>query len=1090
MGDESDKIADIVVGRWPALQGEGRNTLNFSLPFIERPIATILLSVGLFLAGAVAYRFMPVAALPNVEFPTIYVSASRPGADPSTMAATVAAPLERRLAEIPGVIELTSTSSLGTSSIAIQFDIGRKIDSAARDVQAALNAAVADLPGDLPSLPTFRKANPNGSPILILALTSDTLAPSAIYDVADTVLAQRISQLDGVAEATVSGAEQPAIRVRVNPVAIAAMGLSMEDVRLAIINANATGPLGAFDSDGVAQTIAANAQMREPREYRDIVVKSQNGAVTLLGDIATVERSTRNSRAAAWFNGQPAILINITKQADANVIETVDRIHALLPELKRWVPAGIRFSVLTDRTLMIRASVRDMQLTLGATIILVMLVVFVFLRRLTPTVAVGITVPLSLSGTCAAMWFAGFSIDNLSLMALAVSVGFVVDDAIVMIENTFRNRERGLSPMRAAMVSARQISFTVIAISVSLVAAFIPMLFMGGLAGRMFREFSVTLVFAITISTFISLSVTPMICARFLRPLPYPPPLAGEGREGAGGGLGRGWLDQLVENALAAMIRRYGTSLQFVLRHQVLTLAALAGTMALTVYMYIHTPKGFFPPDDSGFIGAYAGASQDISFQQMTVLVQRAAEIVQADPAVAAVGSSVGGNSFGGTVNNGRLFIGLKPPAERGGMPTSAIVDRLRLAVADIPGLRVYMWPAQQLPYLGGRQSQSQYQFTLMDADAEELSLWLPRLQDRIRRIPGIIDVTTDRQLGGLQANVVIDRSTASRLGLQVQDIDNALNNAFSQRQISTIFTQRNQYRVILETDPQFQQDPSNINRVFVGGGTAQGVSLGGTQVPLAAVARIEKSNTPLSVNHQSQYPAATVTWNLTADTPLETAANAVMQAVAEMHLPDTVRTDFAGDMKVFRESAASQEVLILAALIAVYIVLGVLYESLAHPLTIVSTLPSAGLGALLALTLFGAELSIIAFIGIILLIGIVKKNGIMLVDFALAAQRHDGRTPEAAIYEACLKRFRPILMTTLAALLGAVPLLVATGTGSDLRRPLGMTIIGGLAVSQLLTLYTTPVVYLLLDRLHRRLWGEATLRPSAPDAAADAPAE
>src|SRR5262252_3899686 len=1016
---------------------------------------------------------MPVAALPNVEFATIYVSASRPGADPSTMAATVAAPLERRLGEIPGVVELTSTSSLGTASISIQFDLGRKIDSAARDVQAALNAAVADLPGDLPSLPTFRKANPNGAAILILALTSDTLPPSAIYDVADTVLAQRISQIDGVAEATVSGAEQPAMRVRVNPVAIAAMGLSMEDVRLAIVNANAAGPLGVFDSDGVAQTIATNAQMRDPRDYRNIVVKSQNGAVTLLGAIATVEQRTRNSRAAAWYNGQPAILINITKQADANVIETVDRIYTLLPELKRWVPAGIHFSILTDRTRMIRASVRDMQRTLGATIVLVMLVVFIFLRRLSPTIAVGITVPLSLSGTCAAMWFAGFSIDNLSLMALAVSVGFVVDDAIVMIENTFRNLERGLSPMRAAIASARQISFTVISISVSLIAAFIPMLFMGGLAGRLFREFSVTLALAIAISTFVSLSVTPMICARFLRETP--------GDRGTR-------FDRLVEGVLATMIRRYGASLQFVLRHQVLTLAMLVATVVLSVYMYIHTPKGFFPPDDSGFVGAYAAASQDISFQQMIALQQRAAAIVEADPAVAGVGSSVGGTAWSGTVNNGRLFISLKPPAERGGMSTAAIVDRMRLALADIPGLRVYMWPAQQLPSVGGRSSQSQYQFTLMDADAEELSLWLPRVQDRIRRIPGIIDVTTDRQLGGLQATVMIDRAAASRLGLQVQDIDNALNNAFSQRQISTVFTQRNQYRVILETDPQFQQDPANISRVFVGGGTAQGVSRGATQVPLAAVARLEKSNTPLSINHQGQYPAATITGNLTADTPLETAANAVMQAVAEMHLPDTLRTDFAGDMKVFRESAASQELLILAALVAVYIVLGVLYESLAHPLTIISTLPSAGLGALLALTAFGADLTIIAFIGIILLIGIVKKNGIMLVDFALAAQRHGGRTPEQAIHEACLQRFRPIIMTTLAALLGAVPLLVATGTGSDLRRPLGMTIIGGLAVSQLLTLYTTPVVYLLLDRLHRRLWGES--RPYRPAVPADAPAE
>ena len=637
--------------------------MNVSLPFIQRPIATTLLSIGIFLVGAVAYAFLPVAALPNIEFPTIRVSASRPGADPSTMAATVAAPLERRLGEIPGVIELTSTSSLGTTSISVQFDISRKIDSAARDVQAALNAAVADLPGDLPNLPNFRKANPNASPIFILALTSNTRPPSAIYDVADTVIAQRLSQIDGVAEANVSGAEQPAIRVRVNPVAIASMGINLEDVRLAIVNANAAGPLGAFDSDGVAEVIGTNAQMRDPREYRDIVVKSANGAVTLLGSIATVEQSTRNSRGAAWFNRQPAILINVTKQAGANVIETVDRIQALLPELKRWVPPDIQFSVLSDRTLMIRASVRDMQLTLGATVLLVMLVVFVFLRRLTPTIAVGVTVPLSLAGTCAAMWLAGFSIDNLSLMALAVSVGFVVDDAIVMIENAFRNLEKGYSPVRAAIEGARQIGFTVISISISLVAAFIPLLFMGGLAGRLFREFSVTLVFAIAISTLVSLSVTPMICAHYVRVAPSP---------------NATWFDRLVEGVLARMMRGYSRSLAVVLRHRILTLVVLAATVALTVNLYVNTPKGFFPQDDSGFAGGAAVASPDISFPAMVELQQRASDIILADPAVAGLGSSVGGAVWTGAINVGSLFISLKPRAERDGLSTLAVVERMR----------------------------------------------------------------------------------------------------------------------------------------------------------------------------------------------------------------------------------------------------------------------------------------------------------------------------------------------------------------------------------------------------------------------------
>jgi multidrug efflux pump len=1023
--------------------------MNVSLPFILRPIATTLLSIGVFLAGAVAYNFLPVASLPNIEFPAIWVSANRPGADPTTMAATVAAPLERRLGEIPGVIELTSTSSLGATSISVLFDLSRKIDNAARDVQAALNAAVADLPGDLPSLPTFRKANPNAWAIYIIALTSDIRPVSAIYDVADTVLAQRLSQIDGVAQVTVNGAEQPAIRVRVNPVAIAAMGINLEDVRLAIVNANAAGPVGVFDSDGVAEVIATNAQLRDPREYRDIVVKSAKGAVTLLGSIATIEESTRNSRSAAWYNRQPAVLLQITKQADANVIETVDRIQALLPELKRWIPPDIQFSVLSDRTQMIRAGVRDMQLTLGATVVLVMLVVFLFLRRLTPTIAVGVTVPLSLAGTCAAMWLAGFSINNLSLMALAVSVGFVVDDAIVMLENAFRHLEKGATPFRAAADGAQQIGFTVISISLSLVAAFIPLLFMGGVAGRLFREFSVTLAFAIVISTLVSLSVTPMICAHYVRAAPSSDAT---------------WFDRLIEGALSAMARAYGRSLAVVIQHRALTLIGLVLTVALTVYLYVNTPKGFFPQDDSGFISGVSVASTDISFRTMVELQQRADNVILSDPAVSGLGSSVGGIAWSGLVNNGRVFISLKPPAERGGASTEAVVERMRAKLDDIPGVRVYMWPAQQLPNVSGRQSRSQYQFTLIDADAEELALWVPRLQERIRHIPGIIDVTTDREQGGLQADVVIDRTAASRLGVQVQDIDNTLNNAFSQRQISTIFTQRNQYRVILEVDAEHQREPSDLRQVYVAGA-------GGTQVPLSAVARLAKSNTPLSVNHQSQYPAVTITYNLAPDVALQTAAAAVTQAVAEMHMPETLRTDFAGDMKVFAESTGSEEMLILAALIGIYIVLGVLYESLAHPLTILSTLPSAGLGALLALTAFGAELSIIAFIGIILLIGIVKKNGIMLVDFAVAAERR-GLNPEQAIQEACLDRFRPILMTTLAALLGALPLLVATGTGSELRRPLGITIIGGLAVSQILTLYTTPVIYLMLDRLHRRLSG------------------
>jgi multidrug efflux pump len=1020
--------------------------MNFSYPFIRRPIGTTLLAFGLFLAGAVAYRFLPVASLPTVDLPTISVAASRPGADPATMAATVAAPLERRLAEIAGVTELTSVSSLGSTRIIIQFDLNRKIDGAARDVQAALNAALSDLPGDLPTLPSFRKANPAAAPILILALTSKTIAPSAIYDTADSVLAQRISQVEGVADVTVSGAEQPAIRVRVNPSALGSVGVSMEQVRTAIANANAVGPLGVFDGPTRAETLATNAQLQGPRQYDPIVVKTINGDVVRLSSIASIEQGVRNTRSASWYNAQPSVLLIITKEGDANIIETVARIYDLIPELKRWIPADIDISVLSDRSRTIRAGVHDMQLTLGATVILVMMVVFVFLRRTAATIAAGITVPISLAGTCAAMWVAGFSIDNISLMALAVSVGFVVDDAIVMIENMFRNLERGSSPLRAALAGVRQIGFTVISISISLIAAFIPLLFMGGVIGRMFREFSVTLVFAIAISTLVSLSVTPMICAYFVRTPPS---------------RNATWLDRMVEATLSRLIRAYATSLEFVLQYRVLVLVLLLATIALTVNLYIKTPKGYFPQDDTGLIFGGTQASTDISFGAMSEIQQRATAIVMADPAVAGVGSSVGGGAFNASVNRGTLFISLKPISERG-VTTQQVINRLRPQLSAIPGIRVFMVGAQDLR-AGGRASQSRYQFTLWDPDIEELQKWIPLVVEKLRQLPELVDVTTDRDQGGLQANIIIDRVAAARLGIRIQDIDNALNNAFSQRQISTIYGPRNQYRVILEIDPQYQRDPANLGKIYVSGA-------GGAQVPLSSVTRVEKGLAPLVINHQGQFPAVTISYNLAPDTPIEEATASVLRAAGELHMPDTVHAEFAGDARAYRQSIGAQPVLILTALIAVYIVLGVLYESLIHPLTIISTLPSAGLGALLALQLFNAELTLIAFIGIILLIGLVKKNGIMLVDFALDGERRRGLPPERAIFEACLVRFRPILMTTMSAILGAVPLVVATGPGSELRRPLGITIIGGLLVSQFLTLYTTPVIYLMLDKLHRRL--------------------
>jgi multidrug efflux pump len=1064
--------------------------VNFSYPFIRRPAGTTLMAIGLFLIGVVAYLQLPVASMPSVDLPTIRVSASRPGADPAIMAASVAAPLERRLAEIAGVTEITSVSSLGSSSISIQFDLNRNIDGAARDVQAALNAAAADLPTDLPNVPTFKKTNSASAPILILALTSSTLAPSAIYDAADSVIAQRISQVSGVAEVTVSGAEQPAVRVQVNPAALAATGIGTEDVRNAIVNSNSFGPIGTFDGSARGTSIGTNGQLRTPAEYNPIVVRSSNGSVVRLGDVAKIRQGVRNNLSAAWFNRQPSVLLIITKQANSNVIDTVDRVREVVAGLTPpWVPADLKIETLSDRTITIRASVRDMQLTLAGTVVLVMLVVFLFLRRSTPTIAAGVTVPLSLAGTCAAMWAAGYSVNNLSLMALAVSVGFVVDDAIVMLENMFRNLEAGSPPLRATIEGARQIGFTVISISISLIAAFIPLLFMGGIVGRLFREFSITLAFAIAISTVVSLSVTPMICAHFVREPPSED---------------RTWFDRIVHRVLSAMVRFYARTLEVVLQHRFITLLVFVATVVLTVAAYINIPKGYFPQDDTGLMFGGTEASPDISFKAMSELQQKAAAIVMADPAVQGVASSVGTSNFNPSANQGRLFIGLKPLEERK-LSSSRVAERLRRELSKVVGIRVFLVPSQDIR-LGARQSKAQYQFTLWSPELAELEQWTPKVLERVRKIPGLVDVSTDREQGGLQAKVVIDREAASRLCVQIQDIDNALNDAFGQRQISTIYSQRNQYRVVMETDPALQRDPSHLDAVYVtastlspdGGGCAGSVAtttattlatgvLSGAlnrQVPLPAVTRFEKTVAPLVINHQGQFPAITITYNLAPDAGIEESSAALQQAVADLHMPDTIHAEFAGDSKAFAQSVGAQPLLILAALIAVYIVLGVLYESLAHPLTIISTLPSAGLGALLALRLSNTELTVIAFIGIILLIGIVKKNGIMLVDFALEGERGRGLTPEKAIYEACLERFRPILMTTMAALLGALPLVIAGGPGSELRRPLGITIMGGLIVSQVLTLYTTPVIYLLLDRLHRRLGGAAQGGPEVPGGA------
>jgi multidrug efflux pump len=1018
--------------------------MHFSEWFIRRPVGTSLLAIAITLAGAICYFLLPVSPLPQVEYPTVSVAAGLPGASPETMASAVATPLERQFGLIAGITEMTSSSALGQTAVTLQFDLNRDIDAAVRDVQAGINAARGRLPANLPGNPTAYKVNPADSPVMILVMTSPLHDRPQLQDAAATIVQTKLSQVPGVGQVTISGGSSPAVRVSINPTVLERFGIGLDVVRQAVQNANANRPKGIIDDGTASWSIATTDQLFRADEYREIIVAFRRGAPVRLGDVATVTDSVQDTRVAGVYNGQPTILVIVYRQPTANIIRTVDNVMALLPQLRAQIPAGMELTMPMDRTAAIRASIADVQHTLLLSVALVVLVVFVFLRDVRATLVPSVAVPVSLVSTFAAMHFLGYSLDNLSLMALTIATGFVVDDAIVVLENIARYREAGLKPMAAAVAGAREIGFTVLSISVSLVAVFIPILCMGGIVGRLFREFAVTLSVAIGVSMVVSLTLTPMMCAWLLRPA--------SARE-------RGWADRWTERGLTAITDWYARALAMVMRHPRLTMAVNLATMALTVYLYVIVPKGFFPQQDNGRIAATLDADQDTSFQTMSRLLTAFSLAIHEDPAVAGVTGSTGA-ATGGSPNTARMFITLKPKEERG-LSAERVVDRLRQSLASLPGAMLVMQPVQDLR-IGGRLSSAQYQYTLRADTLGDLNAWGPKLLATMRGLPELVDVRSDQQNRGLQAGLMIDRDEAARFGVTLQQIDDALYDAFGQRYVSIMYRPRGQYRVVMGLEPEFLEGPDSIRFLRVTGRD-------GAQIPLDSLCTIAPANAPLMVNHTGQFPSATVSFNLAAGVSLGEAVEAVEQVVEDLAMPTTVQGRFAGTAQMFRASLVDQPLLILAAVIAVYIVLGILYESFVHPLTILSTIPSAGLGALVALLWFGKELNVMSLIGIILLIGIVKKNAIMMIDFALDAERTRGLKAADAIVEACILRFRPITMTTLAALFGGLPLALGTGPGAEVRWPLGIAIVGGLIVSQCLTLFTTPVVYLALDQLRRR---------------------